>query len=112
MSTADLLTRLAAGISLFATLYNMLMSLIWFAAMVIIVIGCCWAVVGMVLLVELVLIIAAFVTGFRPWVLVIPVIGIICSLSNFNFPSLVLEIVSMVMMVVAMTLPRDADPQA
>ncbi len=101
MPTHDLLTRIAAAVSLLATVYNLFLTLVFFAVFIWVAVGLCWSLVAVVLLLEGVVAIALLITGYRPWGFAVPILGVICSLCNFNFIGVILEVVSLILLAAA-----------
>lgn len=110
MRNSDLSARIAAGIELFAIAINLFLAFIWFLSLVWVLVGVLWAGLGLVLLVEGAIAVVVLIRGYSPLGLAGPIVGMLCSLCNFNFFfGVSMEMVVLVLMIVAMVMRNQED---
>jgi hypothetical protein len=95
MLASDLLARIGGLMMVGSSLWNGLMSFIWFFSLI-------WVCVGMLWLIPMVLAIVVFgmgvatmALGHQKWAVAGPVISLIVSICNFNIFCIMLDLVSL-----------------
>ncbi len=109
MRTQDVLVRVASLLTVFAALWNILMSGIWFLSLVWVLIGIMWLVPMALAVVEILLACGMLIVGFNRAAPVVPLLGMFISVCNFNIIGFGLELMALLLMVGAIAVHMSAE---
>ncbi len=113
MQNHDIFYRVAGALMLLSSLWNMVMSAIWFFSLIWVCVGVFWLVPGLLAVVYAGVGIYMLATGaqVKP-IAFAPAIGLLISLMNFNFLGMAIDVVALIMGVVGYTqAPQIEDQQ-
>lgn len=109
MQATDFVARVSFTISLFAAALNVLSTVMIFTFTVWFLIGFLWLLVLSLILVQVVMAIVALNTGYRPWVMLVPILGLFISCVNLNIVGGLLELLSLITLLSAMGYDEQAN---